>query len=84
MVKVDSVELFMDDVRRHSNPHMSKTVLAGLSQRVGQGDRQARDELVTTHLYLVVRLAWQYHPYHDVELGDLIGPTPTTEEESET
>lgn len=72
-MKVNSVHLYLGDARRHSNPHMSESVLAGLSRRIGQGDRQARDELVTTHLYLVVRLAWKYHPDRDVELGDLIG-----------
>ncbi len=72
MVKGGSIDLYLGDVKRYSNPHMSETALEGLSQRVCQGDRKARDELVTAHLYLVVRMA-NRHQYNDAELGDLIG-----------
>ena len=73
MVQVDSVHLYLGDVRRYSKPHLSEGFLEQLSERIHRGDRNARDELVTAHLYLVVRLARQYQHYNEVELGDLIG-----------
>ena len=63
------LETYMRDISRYPLPTQEQET--SLAQAARQGDAEARDQLIQTHLRMVVHIARQYlHP--DVEMLDLI------------
>jgi RNA polymerase primary sigma factor len=65
----DALQLFLNEVRRH--PLLTKEQEVELSQRVEQGDREAKEQMINSNLRLVVSLAKKYQG-NDLPLLDLI------------
>src|SRR5437588_6634021 len=66
---LDSMSLFLQDVRRH--PLLTREEEVALSKRVERGDLEAKERLVNSNLRLVITNARKYEG-HELPLLDLI------------
>jgi len=66
---VDSLQLFLNEVGRHSLLTAAEEV--ELAKRVERGDPAAKERMINANLRLVVSIAKRYQG-HDLPLGDLI------------
>src|SRR5947209_4316813 len=65
----DALQLFLNEIRRY--PLLTADDEVALSQRIEQGDRQAKEQMINSNLRLVVSIARKYQG-HDLPLLDLI------------
>src|SRR3954449_579688 len=65
----DALQLFLNEVRRY--PLLTKEDEVRLSQRIEQGDAEAKEQMINSNLRLVVSLAKKYQG-NDLPLLDLI------------
>src|SRR4051794_18240771 len=65
----DALQLFLNEVRRH--PLLTAQEEVELSQRIEQGDAEAKERMINSNLRLVVSLAKKYQG-NDLPLLDLI------------
>jgi len=65
----DAMQLFLNEIRRY--PLLSAQEEVELSQRIEQGDAEAKDQMINANLRLVVSLAKKYQG-NDLPLLDLI------------
>jgi RNA polymerase primary sigma factor len=65
----DSLQLFLNEVRRH--PLLTKEEEVELSQRIERGDLEAKERMINSNLRLVVSIAKKYQG-HELSLLDLI------------
>jgi RNA polymerase primary sigma factor len=65
----DALQLFLNEVRRH--PLLTAEEEVELSQRIEQGDEEAKERMINANLRLVVSLAKKYQG-NDLPLLDLI------------
>src|SRR5215212_7660608 len=65
----DAMQLFLNEVRRH--PLLTAEQEVELSQRIEQGDAEAKEQMINSNLRLVVSLAKRYQG-QDLPLLDLI------------
>jgi RNA polymerase primary sigma factor len=69
VMTVDTLQLFLRDVRRH--PLLTAQEEVELAKRIERGDLEAKDRMVNSNLRLVVSLAKKYQG-HELSLLDLI------------
>ena len=65
----DALQLFLNELRRY--PLLSKEEEVELSQRIEQGDLEAKERMINSNLRLVVSIAKKYHG-QELSLLDLI------------
>jgi len=66
---VESLQLFLNEIGRY--PLLTAREEVELARRIEQGDKDAKDRMITSNLRLVVSIAKRYQG-HDVPLIDLI------------
>jgi RNA polymerase primary sigma factor len=69
VITSDTLQLFLRDVRRH--PLLTAAEEVELSQRIEQGDLEAKERMINSNLRLVVSIAKKYQG-HELSLLDLI------------
>ncbi len=69
LATTDALALFLNEIRRH--PLLTAAAEVELAKRIGEGDPQAKERMITCNLALVVSIAKKY-PQHELPLLDLI------------
>jgi len=69
VITSDTLQLFLRDVRRH--PLLTAAEEVEVSQRIEQGDLEAKERMINSNLRLVVSIAKKYQG-HELSLLDLI------------